>query len=39
MAKHIMTLTVNDDQYEFAVDDTDTLLDAVLRHLGETESF
>ena len=31
MAKHIMALTVNGDLFEFAVDDTDTLLD-VLRN-------
>jgi carbon-monoxide dehydrogenase small subunit len=36
MAKHIMTLTVNDDAKEFAVDDTDTLLDVIRNQIGLT---
>jgi len=36
MAKHIMTLTVNGDAYEFAVDDTDTLLDVLRNQLTMT---
>jgi carbon-monoxide dehydrogenase small subunit len=36
MAKHIMTLTVNDDQHELMVDDTDTLLDVIRNQVGLT---
>jgi carbon-monoxide dehydrogenase small subunit len=36
MAKHIMALTVNDDLFEFAVDDTDTLLDVLRNQIGLT---
>ena len=36
MAKHIMTLTVNGDTHEFAVDDTDTLLDVLRNQLTLT---
>ncbi len=36
MAKHIMTLTVNGDCREFAVDDRDTLLDVLRNQLGLT---
>lgn len=36
MAKHIMTLTLNGDQYEIAVDDTDTLLDVIRNQIGLT---
>lgn len=36
MAKHIMTLTVNGDSYEFAADDTDTLLDVLRNQLSMT---
>jgi carbon-monoxide dehydrogenase small subunit len=36
MAKHIMTLTVNGDAKEFAVDDTDTLLDVIRNQVGLT---
>jgi carbon-monoxide dehydrogenase small subunit len=36
MAKHIMTLTVNGDAKEFAVDDTDTLLDVIRNQIGLT---
>lgn len=36
MAKHIMTCTVNGDAKEFAVDDTDTLLDVIRNQIGLT---
>ena len=36
MAKHIMTLSVNGDCHEFAVDDTDTLLDVIRNQVGLT---
>ena len=36
MAKHIMALTVSDDLFEFAVDDTDTLLDVLRNQIGLT---
>ena len=36
MAKHIMSLTLNGDRHEFAVDDTDTLLDAIRNQVGLT---
>jgi carbon-monoxide dehydrogenase small subunit len=36
MAKHIMTVTVNGDAKEFAVDDTDTLLDVIRNQIGLT---
>ena len=36
MAKHIMTLTVNGDCREFAVDATDTLLDVIRNQLALT---
>ncbi|MEC9374778.1 MAG: (2Fe-2S)-binding protein [Pseudomonadota bacterium] len=36
MAKHIMSLTVNGDKSEFAVDDTDTLLDVIRNQLSLT---
>lgn len=36
MAKRIMSLTVNGDQHEFAVDDTDTLLDVIRNQLALT---
>jgi carbon-monoxide dehydrogenase small subunit len=36
MAKHIMTLTVNGDRNEFAVSDTDTLLDVIRNQIGLT---
>jgi len=36
MAKHIMALTVNGDLFEFAVDDTDTLLDVLRNQIGLT---
>ena len=36
MAKHIMSLAVNGDRYEFAVDDTDTLLDVIRNQVGLT---
>lgn len=36
MAKHIMTLTVNGDCHEFAVNDTDTLLDVLRNQLALT---
>jgi carbon-monoxide dehydrogenase small subunit len=36
MAKHIMSLAVNGDRHEFAVDDTDTLLDVIRNQIGLT---
>jgi carbon-monoxide dehydrogenase small subunit len=36
MAKHIMSLNVNGDKHEFAVDDTDTLLDVIRNQLVMT---
>lgn len=36
MAKHIMSLTLNGDRHEFAVDDTDTLLDVIRNQVGLT---
>jgi carbon-monoxide dehydrogenase small subunit len=36
MAKHIMALSVNGDLHEFAVDDTDTLLDVIRNQVGLT---
>jgi len=36
MAKHIMSLTVNSDSYEIAVQDTDTLLDIIRNQIGLT---
>ena len=36
MAKQIMTLRVNGDQHEFAVDDTDTLLDVIRNQIAMT---
>ena len=36
MAKHIMSLTVNGDLHEFAVDDTDTLLDVIRNQVSLT---
>jgi len=36
MAKHIMTLTVNGDQHELMVADTDTLLDVIRNQLSMT---
>ena len=36
MAKFIMSLTVNGDKYEFAADDTDTLLDVIRNQLAMT---
>ncbi len=36
MAKHLMTLTVNGDTRDFAVEDTDTLLDVIRNQLALT---
>jgi carbon-monoxide dehydrogenase small subunit len=36
MAKHIMNIAVNGDRHEFAVDDTDTLLDVIRNQIGLT---
>jgi len=36
MAKHIMSISVNGDLHEFAVDDTDTLLDVIRNQIGLT---
>jgi aerobic carbon-monoxide dehydrogenase small subunit len=36
MAKHIMSIAVNGDRHEFAVDDTDTLLDVIRNQIGLT---
>ncbi|MGI9309201.1 MAG: (2Fe-2S)-binding protein [Gammaproteobacteria bacterium] len=36
MAKHIMKLSVNGDEFEFAVSDTDTLLDVIRNQVGLT---
>jgi len=36
VTKHIMSLTVNGDQHEFAADDTDTLLDVIRHQLALT---
>ena len=36
MAKHIMSIVVNGDKHEFAVDDTDTLLDIIRNQIGLT---
>lgn len=36
MAKHIMSISVNGDLHEFAVDDTDTLLDIIRNQIGLT---
>jgi carbon-monoxide dehydrogenase small subunit len=36
MAKHLMSIVVNGDRHEFAVDDTDTLLDIIRNQVGLT---